>query len=77
MFYKTAFLEAWNEISHTKKINWHRMEKVLRSEIFFETELEGGLEENVCEFLFLSFTQINYFMQYNKLHFPISYVRIL
>ena len=21
VFYKTAFLEAWNEISHTKKIN--------------------------------------------------------
>lgn len=42
------------------------MEEVLRSDIFFETKLEIGLEENFHEFPFPSSAQINYFMQYNK-----------
>jgi len=42
------------------------MEKVLRSDIFFETKLEVGLEENSHVFPFPFSTQINYFMQYNK-----------
>ena len=52
------------------------MEKVLRSDIFFETKLEVGLEENSHVFPFPFSTQINYFMQYNKWHFPISYACI-